>query len=127
MTPAPGVPLDEGLLWNSIHDYLGSTQYLNVTPAQRVAMLRVLAGVPMVHVETGALDPAGREATKMSFSAYGADVEVFTAPETGDFLAMTERYDDQGATWVTLMEAAGFTSDTESSPEGNDRTIVPVP
>jgi hypothetical protein len=123
VTPSPGVPLDEGLLWNSVHAYLGSTQYLNVTPALRVAMLRVLADVPMVDVQAGALDPAGRDATKLSFHAYGADVEVFADPHTGDFLAMTERYSGQGTTRVTLMEAAGFASDVASTPEANDRTI----
>jgi hypothetical protein len=62
VTPSPGVPLEEGLLWNAIRDYLGSTQYLNTTPSLRASMLEVLATLPMVSVDLQARDPAGRDA-----------------------------------------------------------------
>jgi len=125
VTPAPGVPLDDGLLWNSIRDYLGSTQYLNATPALRAAMLRVLAEVPMVSVVPGATDPAGRAAVDLRFRAYDADTHVFVDPETGDFLAMTQRYDGEADTAVTLVEAAGFTATDDTLPQGDQRTITP--
>lgn len=131
VTPAPGVPLEEGLLWNSIQDHLGSTQYLNATPALRAAMLQVLAAVPMVNVHVGGTDPIGRAATVLSFRAYGADWEVFVATETGDFMAMTGRYEDDGdgnrVTLVTLVEAAGFTDSDDERPRGEQRTITPAP
>ena len=41
VTPAPGVPLEEGQMWLAIRDYLGSTQYLNATPELRAAMLQI--------------------------------------------------------------------------------------
>jgi hypothetical protein len=128
VTPAPDVPLEEGLLWNSIRDYLGSTQYLNATPSLRAAMLQVLADVPMVTVDVGAVDPAGRAATGLSFHAYDADWEVFADPRTGDFLSMTERYDDapQETIRVVLVEAAGFTTTDHERPEADRLTIAPV-
>lgn len=125
VTPAPGVPLDEGLLWNSIQDYLGSTQYLNATPALRAAMLRVLAEQPMVTVTSDATDPAGRAAVELRFRAYDADTHVFVDPGSGDFLAMTQRYDGQDAISVTLVEAAGFTATDDTPPRGDQQTITP--
>ncbi len=94
VTPAPGVALQDGQLWLAIHDYLGSTQYLNATPDLRAAMLQVLATDPMVSVDRGATDPLGRAAVALRFHAYGADVSVFVDPTTGDFLASTQRFGD---------------------------------
>lgn len=121
VTPAPDVSLDQGLLWLAIQDYLGSTQYLNTTPALRAAMLEVLAGIPMVTIEEGSTDPLGRPATVLRFHAYDADNEVFVDPSSGDFLAMTERYDESVRSVV--MESAGVTSDDHSRPEGSQRTV----
>ena len=89
MTPAPGVPLEDGLLWLAIQDYLGSTQYLNATPELRAAMLQVLAQDAMVRVSTGATDPMGRPASTLRFHAYDRDVTVFVEPTSGDFMAKT--------------------------------------
>ncbi len=125
VTPAPGVPLDEGQLWLAIRDYLGSTQYLNATPELRAAMLRVLAEVPMVSVDPGAADPSGRAATVLRFHAYDADVEVFVAPDTGDFLAMTERFDDGGVGSI-VVEAAGIAASDHALPHGDERTVSPA-
>jgi hypothetical protein len=126
ITPAPGVSLEDGLLWNAIRDYLGSTQYLNTTPALRAAMLRVLATVPMVQVDAGETDPIGRPAIALRFRAYDADHEVFVDPTTGDFLAHVERYDGADAVWITVIEDAGFTATDETQPQGTDRTVTPV-
>jgi hypothetical protein len=125
VTPAPGVPLEEGLVWNSVRDYLGSTQYLNATPALRAAMLRVLATVPMVRVDVRQTDPSGRPAIALRFRAYDADHEVFVDPATGDFLAHTERYDDVDAVWVTLVEEAGFATSDDTQPKDDAHTVSP--
>lgn len=128
VTPAPGVPLQEGLLWNAIRDYLGSTQYLNATPELRAGMLRVLAKAPMVQVDLQDKDPIGRDAYRLWFHAYNSDVQIFVDPETGDFMAMTEDYAEESGysrTWVTVVEEAGFTSTDDARPEGGERTIVP--
>lgn len=140
VTPAPGVPLEQGLLWNAIRDHLGSTQYLNATPELRAAMLRVLATVPMVQVSEGAVDPLGRPAVVLRFSAYGGAQEVFVDPRTGDFLAHVERYTEPVATdgsdgsdgsgdgtpmvRVTLVEEAGFTGTDDERPRADDRTVA---
>lgn len=126
VTPAPGVPLEEGLVWNSVRDYLGSTQYLNATPALRAAMLRVLATVPMVTVDARQTDPIGRPAIALRFRAYDADHEVFVDPATGDFLAHTERYGGADAVWVTLVEEAGFAQADDVQPQGDARTVSPA-
>jgi len=117
-SPAPGVSLEEGRLWLAIHDYLGSTQYLNSTPELRAAMLQVLAQVPMVHVETGVTDPLGRPANVLRFHAYDADVEVYADPSSGDFMAMTEN----GMTTI-LVENAGIVGDDQTRPHGDQRTV----
>ena len=122
VTPAPDVPLEEGQLWLAIRDFLGDTQYLNATPELRAAMLQVLADVPMVRVEAGATDPLGRPATVLLFHAYDADLEVFVEPGTGDFLAMTERFDDQNMGTV-VVEAAGVTTSDHTTPEGDQQTV----
>ena len=129
LTPAPGVPLEEGLLWNAIRDYLGSTQYLNATPELRADMLRVLAKVPMVQVDLQDKDPLGRDAYRLWFRAYNSDIQVFVDPETGDFLAMTDVYEEPtgyAATWVTVIEEAGFTSTDHERPVGPLTTIAPA-
>jgi hypothetical protein len=139
VTPAPGVPVEEGLIWNAVQDYLGSTQYLNASPELRAAMLRVLAEQPMVNVHPGSSDPLERQATRLSFVAYGAATQVFVDPVTGDFLAMTSRYEvptaqpagdevgDEGSivTSVRLVEEAGFTATDDARPRGADRTVAP--
>ena len=122
VTPAPGAPLEEGQLWLAIRDYLGSTQYLNATPELRAAMLQVLATVPMVHAETGVVDSIGRPATVLRFHAYDADLEVFVDPGTGDFLAMTETFDDGGVHTI-VVESAGIVGDDHSTPHGDQRTV----
>ena len=124
VTPAPGVPLNEGLLWNAIRDYLGSTQYLNSTPALRASLLEVLATVPMVRVDERAIDPAGRDAIALRFFAYEQDVVVFVDPATHDFLAMTGTYRD-GARESILMELAGAAASVDDRPAGADRSISP--
>jgi hypothetical protein len=123
VTPSPGVPLDEGLLWNSIRDYLGSTQYLNTTPALRASMLEVLAEVPMVNVDLQARDPAGRDAIALRFTAYGEDVVVFVDPASHDFLGMTMRSLDTDSTGTVIVEAAGATGSTDAVPAGAERSI----
>jgi len=122
VTPAPGVPLEEGQLWLAIRDYLGSTQYLNATPELRAAMLQVLAQIPMVHVEAGATDPLGRLATVLRFRAYDADVDVFVEPNTRDFMAMTERFDDGGVGSLTV-EAAGIVDSDHAEPRADQLTV----
>jgi hypothetical protein len=122
VTPAPGTPLEEGQLWLAIRDYLGSPQYLNTTPELRAAMLRVLANVPMVQVDVGVVDPLGRPATGLRFHAYDADIEVFVEPNTGDFMAMTESFDDGGED-STVVEAAGIADEMDAGPDGDRRTI----
>jgi hypothetical protein len=123
VTPAPGVPLEDGQLWLAIQDYLGSTQYLNATPLLRAAMLQVLADDPMVTVAPGATDPLGRDASALRFHAYDRDVTVFVEPSTGDFMAMTERFDD-GSTQSVIVEQAGLTNSDQAPPQG-DRITVP--
>jgi hypothetical protein len=123
VTPSPGVPLEEGLLWNSIQDYLGSTQYLNTTPALRASMLEVLATVPMVNVDLQARDPAGREAIALRFTAYAQDVVVFVDPATHDFLGMTEVYPEDGSTGTVLVVSAGAATTTDAAPTGSDRSV----
>jgi hypothetical protein len=127
VTPSPGVPLDEGLLWNAIRDYLGSTQYLNTTPALRAAMLEVLATVPMVSVDLQANDPAGRDAIALRFVAYAERVVVFVDPATHDFLGMTTTSVNDGSTGTVLVGAAGATSSTDQAPTGADRSIPTSP
>jgi hypothetical protein len=122
VTPAAGTPLEEGLLWLAIRDYLGSTQYLNATPELRVAMLRVLANIPMVRVADDVDDPLGRPATSLTFHAYDADLEVFVDPATGDFMALTEVYDSGGEQSV-VVEAAGIVDDDQSIPNGAQETV----
>jgi len=126
VTPAPDVPLEEGQLWLAIRDYLGSTQYLNATPELRAAMLQVLARVPMVDVQSGTTDPLGRPATALRFHAYDADVTVFVDPETDDFLAMTERFDD-GSTGSIVVEEAGIAANDHARPQGVQRTVQSAP
>ena len=125
VSPAPEVPVEEGQLWRAIHDFLGSVQYLNATPELRAAMLQVLAQVPMVSVETGSTDPLGRPATVLRFRAYDVDVEVFVDPDTGDFLAMNERFGDRIENEV-VVEAAGVTSTDHTVPEGDQQTAPSV-
>jgi hypothetical protein len=117
-SPAPGVSLEEGQLWLAIRDYLGSTQYLNATPELRASMLQVLSRDPMVQVETGVADPLGRPANVLRFHAYDADVEVFAAPTTGDFMAMTE----DGVT-TRIVESAGVVGDDHERPRGDQQTV----
>jgi hypothetical protein len=125
VTPAPGVPLDEGLLWNAIQDYLGDTQYLNSTPALRAAMLEVLATLPMVSVDASATDPAGRDAIALRFFAYDQDVVVFVDPATHDFSAMTKVSPDTGSREAVVVEAAGATASISDPPSGTDLSVRP--
>ena len=118
-SPAPGVSLEEGQLWLAIHDYLGSTQYLNATPELRAAMLQVLSQVPMAQVETGVEDPLGRRANVLRFHAYDADVAVFADPTTGDFMAMTE----DGVTTI-VVEEAGIVGDDHARPTRDQQTVT---
>ena len=127
VTPSPGVPLEDGLLWNAIRDYFGSTQYLNTTPALRASMLEVLATVPMVSVDLQAHDPVGREAIALRFVAYGYDVVVFVDPASHDFLGMTDRYLDQGPEATVIVQAAGATATTDQVPTGANRSIPTAP
>ena len=122
VTPAPGVPQEEGQLWLAIRDFLGSTQYLNATPELRAAMLQVLSEIPMVSVDVGSTDLLGRSASALRFSAYDADIEVFVDPHTGDFLAMTERFSDGSVTSV-VAEAAGVTTTDHATPRGDQLTV----
>jgi hypothetical protein len=124
VTPAPGVPLEDGQLWLAIQDYLGSTQYLNATPELRAAMLQVLAQDPMVRVSTGATDPLGRPASTLRFHAYDGDVTVFVEPTSGDFMAKTERFDD-GSTGSVIVEEAGIATSDHTSPQDH-RVTVPT-
>ncbi len=126
VTPAPDVPLEEGLLWNAIRDFLGSTQYLNATPELRVAMLRVLADAPMVSVESGLTDPTGRPARVLRFSAYDEDVEVFVDPDTGDFLAMTMNWRFSDGVTSVVVEAAGVTTSDHTTPEAVQQSVRSV-
>ncbi len=125
VTPAPGVPLQDGQLWLAIHDYLGSTQYLNATPELRAAMLQVLSADPMVSVHRGTTDPLGRAAVALTFHAYGADVSVFVDPTTGDFLASTDRFAD-GGTGSVVVEDAGIVDSDNALPQGPDQTVPPA-
>ena len=126
VTPAPDVSLEEGQLWLAIRDFLGSTQYLNTTPELRVAMLRVLADIPMVGVQPDSTDPLGRQATALVFQAYDAHHEVFIDPDTGDFLARTEQFAD-GSLSSLVVEAAGLTSSNRSIPREEMQTIAAAP
>jgi len=125
VTPSPGVPLEEGLLWNSIRDYLGSTQYLNATPQLRAAMLEVLARVPMVQVDLAAKDPVGRHAYALWFFAYQESVVVFVDPASHDFLGMRiDRTDTGGSFSSTLVvEAAGVATSVNDRPGPDQRSI----
>jgi hypothetical protein len=125
VTPSPGVPLDEGLLWNAIRDYLGDTQYLNTTPALRASLLEVLATVPMVSVDLQAHDPVGRDAIALRFTAYAEDTVVFVDPATHDFLGMTETYVDSGSTGTVIVRSAGVTTAIDEVPGGTNRSIIP--
>jgi hypothetical protein len=125
VTPAPGVPLEDGQLWLAIQDYLGSTQYLNATPELRAAMLQVLAHDPMVRVASGAMDPLGRPASTLRFHAYDADVTVFVEPTTGDFMAMTQRFND-GTTGSLIVEEAGIATSDHALPQGHLITVPPA-
>lgn len=127
VTPSPGVPLEDGLLWNAIRDYLGSTQYLNTTPALRASMLEVLATVPMVRVDLQAHDPVGREAIALRFVAYGEDVVVFVDPASHDLLGMTDTNLEQGAEGTVIVQSAGATATTDQAPTGSDRSIPTAP
>jgi hypothetical protein len=122
VTPAPGVSLDDGLLWLAIQDYLGSTQYLNATPELRAAMLQVLAQSPMVRVSTGATDPLGRPASALTFHAYEREVTVFVEPTSGDFMAKTERFDD-GSSGSVIVEEAGIATSDQAQPQGHRITV----
>jgi hypothetical protein len=122
VTPAPGVPLEDGQLWLAIQDYLGSTQYLNATPELRAAMLQVLAQDLMVQVSTGATDPLGRPASTLRFHAYDADVTVFVDPTSGDFMAKTERFDDR-STGSIIVEEAGIATSDQALPQGQRITV----
>ena len=126
VTPAPGVPLEDGQLWLAIQDYLGSTQYLNATPELRAAMLQVLAEDPMVRVSTGATDPLGRPASTLRFHAYDADVTVFVEPTSGDFMAKTERFDD-GSSGSVIVEEAGIATSDHAQPQGHRITVPAGP
>ncbi len=127
VTPAPGVPLEDGQLWLAIQDYLGSTQYLNATPELRAAMLKVLAEDPMVRVASGAADPVGRPASTLRFHAYDADVTVFVEPTTGDFMAMTKRYVDGFAgSGSVIVEEAGISASDHAPPRGRGITVPPA-
>ena len=126
VTPAPGVPLEDGQLWLAIQDYLGSTQYLNPTPELRAAMLQVLAEDPMVRVSTGATDPLGRPASTLRFHAYDADVTVFVEPTSGDFMAKTERFDD-GSSGSVIVEEAGIATSDHAQPQGHRITVPAGP
>jgi hypothetical protein len=88
-------------------------------------MLQVLAQDPMVRVGSGTIDPLGRAAITLSFHAYGADVSVFAAPGTGDFLAMTERFDD-GSTSSVVVEDAGIVANDHALPHAQQRTVPPA-
>lgn len=126
VTPAPGMPLADGQLWLAIRDYLGSTQYLNATPELRATMLQVLAQDPIVRVDSGTIDPLGRAATTLSFHAYDADVSVFVAPGTGDFLASTERFAD-GSSDSVVVEDAGIVENDHTLPQAQQRTVSRAP
>ena len=126
VTPAPGVPLEDGQLWLAIQDYLGSTQYLNATPELRAAMLQVLAEDPMVTVATGATDPLGRDASTLRFHAYDSDVTVFVEPSTGDFMAMTRRSND-GSSESVIVEQAGVATSDQAPPRGSRITVPAGP
>ncbi len=125
VTPAPEVPLEEGLLWLAIRDYLGSTQYLNATPELRAAMLQILADLPMVRVQLDVTDPLGRPANVLRFHAYDADVEVFAHPGSGDFMAMTEAFEGGGPRHTIIVESAGIVASDHERPRGEGRTVHP--
>ena len=82
---APGVPLEEGVLWNAISEFLAG-QYPNTTPALRASMLDVLASLSMVTRDDHATDPLGRDAIALRFVAAGGHVTVYMDPTSHDFL-----------------------------------------
>ena len=127
VTPSPGVPLEEGLLWNAIQDYLGDTQYLNTTPALRASMLEVLATLPMVNVDLQGHDSVGRDAIALRFVAYAADIVVFVDPATHDFLGMTQTYLEGGWTGSVVVESAGATTASDEVPAGANVSISAAP
>jgi len=125
VTPSPGVPLEEGLLWNAIRDFLGDTQYLNTTPALRASLLEVLATLPMVSVDLHGHDPSGRDAIALRFTAYAEDTVVFFDPATHDFLGLTETYVDSGSTGTVVVRSAGAATTIDEPPALANRSVTP--
>jgi hypothetical protein len=121
--PEPsGIPLDDGLLWNAIQDYLGDTQYLNTTPALRSAMLDVLASLSSVTVDTQATDPAGRTAIALRLATDDDRIVVYVDRAGHDFLGMTQTW-SSGQQETVIVESAGVTHATDETPTGPDRSI----
>jgi len=123
-TLAPGVPAEDGLLWNAIRDYLGSTQYPNTTPALRAAMLQVLASLPMVTVDNQATDPFGRPAVALRFVTDGGHVTVYVDPVSHDFLGLTNVYPGEGSSGAVMVRLAGAAASIDDRPIGDSRSVA---
>ena len=121
---APSAPLEEGVLWNAVSDYLGGSQYANTTPALRASMLDVLASLSMVTREDHAIDPLGRDAIALRFVAEGGDVTVYMDPASHDFLGRTTVYPGEGSSGAVMVRLAGATGSIDDRPAGDDRSVT---
>ena len=107
----PGVTV--GGLLDAIENILGDP---NGTPELKAAVFEVASGIDGVTVSTGAIDPVGRPATKLSWSLDGSQTaEYYFDPGTG--LLMATDWSGQSGTYAVYDQ--GIVSSTDDVPTGD--------
>jgi hypothetical protein len=90
----------------------------DVTPAQKAALVRVLANLDGVGVDLHAQDPPGRPAILLTTESGGATHRWWVDPQSYQLLAV-----DNGGGVAEIVQAAGVTSSTDIT--DLDRSFVP--
>ncbi len=130
-TTSPGRSQETTSLLRTIDDLLGGhDQFL--TPEQVAALFRGAQAIEDVTTETGATDPLGREATRLSFIVNynqdeGATVEWYFEPTTGQHMATVwvDRASGQVLS-ASIIEAAGIVGSTDDRPRDRDLYVPEV-
>lgn len=129
-TSSPGRSQEATTLLRTLQDLLNLGAEAFLTPEQTAAVFEAAQRLDEVATETGATDPLGRAAGRLSFVIdYNyrsrSTIEWYFEPETGQY--MGEVWVDQASdnvTSATLIEAAGITASLERPPAA-DALYVP--
>jgi len=121
--PEPPFTNDETkLMWNRIDDWMTST---TLSPQLEAAIMRVARDLPGGEVREGQLDPLGRPARTISYSAGGPRTTYYVDPATWLLLARTETQAGDGAEISSyLVLAMHIVDDEDQVPPPN---LIPAP